>query len=341
MTRFAPISALGLAAASTLFAGLAAAQPAPAPAPPAGVPAAAGAPPPPPPPAVAGAATAIPGVTTEYVAKPDFKAPRKPNGWETHVAVGGTVSFANNSSVAGQMDGTSFSVGLKLDSAADFNHFNHEWRNSLALGASITRTPVIPEFVKTNDSLTFESIYLYHVVDWFGPFVRFQLNTAMFPGRDVRTGKASYVITNPDGTTRQLSVEGTDCTLNADGVLPQTCRTSLSLSDGFRPLTFEQIGRSLRAAVPERAGDGRAPRRPRRAGGHRQEPARARRRSEHRGRHRAEAAHQRQPSSAPSWRSRCGDRWWRSGSSTRRTPRPWPRSRTRPCSRATIATSGS
>jgi hypothetical protein len=236
VTRLAPITALGLAAAATLCAGPAAAQPAPAP----GIPAVLPAPPPPPPPTVAGAATAIPGVTPEYTGKPDFKAPRKPNGWDTHVALGGTLSFANNNSVAGQMDGTSFSLGIKLDAGADFNHVDHEWRNTLALGAAITRTPVIPEFVKTNDSLTFESIYLYHVVDWFGPFARFSMNTSMFPGRDIRTGHASYSVLNPDGTTRALTVPGTDCTPNPDGSIPQTCRTSLSLSDGFRPLTFKQ-----------------------------------------------------------------------------------------------------
>ena len=194
-------------------------------------------------PVVPGAATAISGVTPEYVNKPDFKAPRKPTGWDTRIAVGGTMSFANNSSVAGQIDGSSFSFGIKADVNVDYNKVDHELRNTLGLGAAISRTPVIPEFVKTSDLLNLESIYLYHVVDWFGPFVRFQLTTSMFPGRDIRTGKASYKITELDGSVRDLNVAGTDCTAGADGVVPTTCRTSLSLSDGFRPLTFkESIG---------------------------------------------------------------------------------------------------
>lgn len=239
MTRLAPTVALGLAAAATLVAGAASAQTPPAP----GVPAAATAlppPPPPPAPALEGAATAIAGVTPEYVNKPDFKAPRKPTGWDTKIAVGGSLAFANNSNVAGQIDGSSFSLGLKLDAGADYNNGRHELRNSLALGAAVTRTPVIPEFVKTSDALTFESIYLFHVLDWFGPFARFQFNTAMFPGRDVRTGQASYLVTLPDGSTRTLAPTGTDCTPGDDGVVPSTCRTSLSLSDGFRPLTFKE-----------------------------------------------------------------------------------------------------
>lgn len=235
VTRIVPFTALGLVAVMTLLSGLAAAQPAPV-----GVPAAtAGAPPPPPPPVVAGAATAIAGVAPD-ITKLDTKAPRKPSGWDTTLSIGGTMAFANNSNVAGQMNGSSFSFGLKLDAAVDYNHLAHELRNTLNVAAAVTRTPVIDEFVKTTDILSFESIYLYHVVDWFGPFARFQLTSAMFPGRDVRTGKATYVVTLPDGSTRTLAATGTGCDPNPDGTLPQTCRTSLSLSDGFRPLTFKQ-----------------------------------------------------------------------------------------------------
>lgn len=233
MTRFASIAALGLAAASTsmLVSGLAAAQGTPAlPLPP---------PPPPPPPTVAGQATAMATVAPEYTIKPDFKAPRKPTGWDTRLSVGGSMSFANNSNVAGQISGSSFAFGLKMDGGLDYNNKAHEWRNSLGLGASVTRTPVIDEFVKTSDFLTFESIYLYHVVDWFGPFVRFQLTTSMFPGRDIRSGQASYEITELNGSKRMLAVAGTDCD-PVGGVVPTTCRTSLSLSDGFRPLTLKQ-----------------------------------------------------------------------------------------------------
>lgn len=244
MTRLASIPALGLVAAATLSSGLASAQQPPAP----GIPAAATTPPPPPPaqPSVAGAATAISGVTPEYVNKPDFKAPRKPTGWDSRVAVGGTASFANNSNVAGQISGSSFSFGLKLDAGLDYNNGSHEWRNSLGLGAGITRTPVIDEFVKTSDSLNLETIYLYHIVDWFGPFVRFQFGTSMFPGRDVRAGKATYQFIDEAGNKvgDPITPAGSNCTPDAaTGLLPTNCHTSYSLSDGFRPMTFkESIG---------------------------------------------------------------------------------------------------
>ena len=245
VTRLSFTPALAAFAASLSFAGITSAQPAP----PAGVPAAGGAPPPPPAaPAVAGAASAIKGVTPEYVDKPDFAAGRK-EGWSPLVHIGGSVSLANNSNVVGQVDGTTFSFGMKLDAGADYNLDKHEWRNSLGLIASVTRTPVIDQFVKTTDNLAFESIYLYHALPWFGPFVRFSANTNMFRGTDVRPTPVQYQIVNADGTAGQ--------------VLTTAPTNQMTLSDPFRPLTlkeslglFVQPYRSDPVTVELRAGAG-------------------------------------------------------------------------------------
>jgi hypothetical protein len=50
----------------------------------------------------------------------------------------------------------------------------------------VTKNPAIPEFIKNTDALQVESIYLYHLKPWIGPFARFRLDTAMFAGTDVR-----------------------------------------------------------------------------------------------------------------------------------------------------------
>jgi hypothetical protein len=139
------------------------------------------------------------------------------------VSAGFTVAFANNNSVVGQVDGSSFSLGMKGDLALDYNHGPHEWRNTLGVVASVTRTPVITDFVKTADNLNLETIYLAHVVPWFGPFVQVSATTAMFRGTDVRASPVNYVITQTDGTQRFL-----------------TTNTRLDLSDPFRPFTFKQ-----------------------------------------------------------------------------------------------------
>jgi Protein of unknown function (DUF3078) len=202
VTRLSRTTALGLAAASLLSPVIAAAQT---------------------PSSVPGAATPIAGVTPVYVDKADFKGDSRPEGWASRGNAGLTAAFANNSGVVGQTDGTSFSFGMKGDVSLDYNREKHEWRNTLGVVASITRTPVVAEFVKTSDNLNFDSIYLYHALPWFGPFGLVSMNTAMFRGSDVEAAPVSYVITKTDGT-----------------MLTPIVADHLSLSDPFRPLTFKQ-----------------------------------------------------------------------------------------------------
>ena len=219
MKRFARTSSCGVAAAFVLVTRLASAQPTPA------TPVVGGAAPPPPAaPAAAGAATAIAGVTPVYVEKPSFDASGRKQGWIVHVNTNGTMSFANNSNVVGQVDGSSYSFGLKFNGSLDYNHEKHEWRNTLGVLGSITRTPVINTFVKTSDNLAFDTIYLFHAVPWFGPFAKASFNTSMFRGTDIRPAGADYVITHLDG-----SVE----------TRPKM-ETELPLSDPFKPFTLKE-----------------------------------------------------------------------------------------------------
>lgn len=237
MTR-SSIIALGLAAPLVLITSLASAQ-APAPPPPA-----------PPPPAPAPAPLQV---KQEYTEKPDFKpVEKRKQGWDPSIAVGGTLAFANNSSVVGQVDGSTFSFGIKLDAGLNLNHGSHEWRNTLGVVAGTTRTPAVDQFVKTSDLLAFDSIYLYHVVPWFGPFVRFSVNTQMFRGSDVRAGNTPYQISDADGKNPATVCGVSGKTIGADGlcsaddpnVLPGTASqqvvSKLSLSDPFKPTTLKQ-----------------------------------------------------------------------------------------------------
>jgi hypothetical protein len=195
------------------------------PAPPAVVPGAGIAPTPPsasgptPPP---GAATAIQGVTPQYLDKPAAAASGRKEGWIARVSTAATMSFANNSNVVGQVDGSSFAFGLKFDGTLDLNRGKHEWRNSLGVLGAVTRTPVIDAFVKTSDNFALESIYLFHALTMFGPFARATLNTAMFRGTDVRAVKTDYFVTHLDGSITEKQA------------------TELPLTDPFKPLTLKQ-----------------------------------------------------------------------------------------------------
>lgn len=140
-------------------------------------------------------------------------------------------SFTDTQKVVGQLDGTTINLGAKIDAHADVIQDKHEWRNGVLLNAGMTKNPAIPEFIKNTDALQVESIYLYHVAPWIGPFARFRLDTAMFAGTDVRAAPTNYKITKADGTTTET------CDPNSGA---PCATTKLPLTDGFQPLTLKQ-----------------------------------------------------------------------------------------------------
>lgn len=154
-----------------------------------------------------------------------------PNGFFASIRGDANLSFSDNQKVVGQPDGMTLNIGVKVDAKADVIQDAHEWRNSVLLNAGITRTPTIAEFVKNTDALQLESIYLYHLKPWFGPFARVRLEAPMFAGTDVRPGATNYKITQQDGTVIQT------CDPNSG----EDCKTTkLPLTNGFQPLTLKQ-----------------------------------------------------------------------------------------------------
>ncbi len=145
-----------------------------------------------------------------------------PQGWSPRASVGGTASFTDDRSVVGLLDGPSFSLGLKIDAGLDLDRGRHEWRNALGALVSVTRTPVIDDFVKTADDLGLDSTYLFHVVPWFGAYARVSAATAMFRGTDMRARPVTYSVTHTDGTVVHVP--------NAD---------EMTLTDPFRPFTLK------------------------------------------------------------------------------------------------------
>lgn len=180
------------------------------------------APAPPPAPAADAGGPATKG-KTDAVAKPDEA--KRAEGWSPGIAFGGTFNLVDTRSVVGQMDGTTLMLGAALDASLEFNTGMHEWRNSLKAGAGVSRTPALDEFVKTSDGLSFESIYLLHLLEIFGPYARVAMNTQMFPGMDIRPTAVTYSVANLDGSTTEY------------------LGRRLAMTDAFAPLTFkESIG---------------------------------------------------------------------------------------------------
>jgi hypothetical protein len=154
----------------------------------------------------------------------------RPQGVTGRLTTGAQLSVNDNRSVVGQTDGSTFTFGFKFDSGVDVNEEAHEWRNTILIQEGLTQTPVVDHLVKTADTVDFETIYLYHIAEWWGPFARFGLNTSAFRGDDVRPAVTTYQIGRLDGTQE---------TIIAD---------RLALTDPFQPLRLkESLGLFLRA----------------------------------------------------------------------------------------------
>jgi hypothetical protein len=152
----------------------------------------------------------------------DLEESSRVDGWSPGLALGVGFNLVDTRSVVGQQDGTTLTLSGGLDTALEFNAGIHEWRNSLIASAGVARTPSVDEFIKTNDGLAFESIYLLHAMEMFGPFARFGLNTQMFSATDVRPAAVDYSLARLDGTTQELTGR------------------RLALTDPFQPLTLKE-----------------------------------------------------------------------------------------------------
>ncbi|MBL8739869.1 MAG: hypothetical protein JNK04_02210 [Myxococcales bacterium] len=169
---------------------------------------------------------------------------KRPPGWTPGIAFGGTFNLVDTRSVVGTQDGTALMLGAALDASLEFNEGMHEWRNALKAGAGVTRTPSLDEFVKTNDGLSFETIYLLHVVEIFGPYARFAYNTSMFPGMDIRPAPVNYVVSNLDGSTTEYLGRRLEMT---DPFKPSTFKEGIGVF--VQPLNTERIKLEARAGV--------------------------------------------------------------------------------------------
>jgi len=153
----------------------------------------------------------------------------KTMGWTKSANLGVNLSFSSSQDVVGQTDGNSETYGANLKSG--FNHRSEaaEWRNTLSLTETTTKTPSIPRYVKSSDELKLETLYLYSLPNYpkIGPYARAQASTALFKGEDIPAADRSYVFQDQDGAT----VAG-----------PLTTGT-VRLTDGFKPLnTKESVG---------------------------------------------------------------------------------------------------
>lgn len=164
-------------------------------------------------------------------------AAQRENGWYPKLRIGGSVALNYNKDVDGVTDGTALTFGLYFKGAIDGVYNNFEWQNKLDIEHQQTKTPNIDSFIKTADKLDFQTLGLFRIptVEWLGPFVRFRLQSSIFPGHyisdkdtDVRYYKSGTKIDEKDDT--KLARDSKH--LNA--------QEAVKLSNAFEPLLLSE-----------------------------------------------------------------------------------------------------
>jgi len=161
--------------------------------------------------------------------KPAAPAEGKAAGWHPLLKAAANVSFNHNRSVVGSVDGANWNIGTLINGGLGWlNAGGHSWENNLKWQLNYTRTPTLSRFTKSIDALDFNSTYLYNIpsIKWLGPFAELVLQTAVFPGYDVRSANVTVIKLDKDG--------------NASAPETIAAREDISLTGAFAPALVKE-----------------------------------------------------------------------------------------------------
>ena len=135
-------------------------------------------------------------------------------------------SQINQKDVIGSNDGLSTTVNSKIAGLLLHKHGDNEWRNELTLDYAISRTPVIPDYYKSEDKFKISSAYFFGFGSFknFGPYVRASLRTQIADGYDVQEDPETYLISKKGDEANARTVVTND----------------LKLTDAFAPLSLKE-----------------------------------------------------------------------------------------------------
>ena len=157
-----------------------------------------------------------------------------------------TVNLVSNKSVVGQTDGMSTLLGIGLLGGLDYIHQRHVWSNTFQLSEAWARTPVLPEFVKSDDMVSIESLYNYFLLSWAGAFARADVTTALLRTWAITAEPVDYAITDRNGEPLAISTP-VSATTSASANAMATPQVGVWRRGWTRP---NMPGTSLASAMP-------------------------------------------------------------------------------------------
>jgi hypothetical protein len=143
--------------------------------------------------------------------------------WRLGLIVGGDLLWNRNDQVVGRDFGNSVTVNAFLDWSMRYLDPNHLMYIRLQIDEGQTAQPN-QDLQKTIDEVDLDAIYTYRLLSWLGPYIRFGLDTNIFPGE------------------KTFGEEGQDVIVEDSDGNPGPVRhmTELRLQDPFDPLELKE-----------------------------------------------------------------------------------------------------
>ena len=162
---------------------------------------------------------------TQFVADGALKngSDAKKQGWDFTLTLSANLALAQSSNVVGQPEGVSYLIGVGATSGLEYLDGPHEWKNTLSILESFSKTPSLDQVSKANDVVRLESLYSYYFTGWAGAFGRASLETAVLNTQDLRPSPVDYLVTG-GGQPDEIAAG----------------RKVLTLAKAFSPLTITQ-----------------------------------------------------------------------------------------------------
>ena len=113
---------------------------------------------------------------------PQTQIAKKRGGWEWNVQLSGNFLWNQLENVSGSPSGHSFNLSAFAFARVSYNKKPNFFLTTLNIELGFT-IPSLGEFRKSTDLLDLQSIYVYRIWRWFGPYVRAGVETVVFPDR--------------------------------------------------------------------------------------------------------------------------------------------------------------
>ncbi len=175
-------------------------------------------------PSIAAAQALDSSAIDDKIAPPD----EEQQGWKVTANIAANLSYSRVQNVVGAVDGDTWQIGGQLNAAANFVSGKSLWENTLSLNFAQTRNPTLPVFVKSTDELKLDTLYLYRVDPWWGPFAQGTFTTSVARGFDVRAEDVQIQRTFIDDPTNPV-------------ILDKAAFERFRLTDPFEPIKLSEV----------------------------------------------------------------------------------------------------